>query len=258
MFDRKQYISKPIEIIFELGLIFQSKKVSVVLDIGACEGEDSIRYAKYFQNALIYAFEPRPDNIALIQKNIRDYQYNNIKLENYALSDLDGEVSFYLSSGAPTNISDFSDWDFGNKSSSILAPTEWQSKLYPWLLYSDRVTVKSQRLDNFINEKRLEEIDFVHLDVQGAELKVLEGAGSQLKKVKCIWMEVERIELYKDQPLISDVHTFMKNKGFIRIKSTVGEISGDELYLNSRYFSLAKIFLMKAMIGIKNFLEIKD
>jgi hypothetical protein len=70
---------------------------------------------------------------------------------------------------------------------------------------------------------------------------VLEGAGSFLKNIKLIWMEVEAVELYKNQPLKNDVERFMQKNNFINILDTVNEVAGDQLYANLNYFDSKKI-----------------
>ena len=74
------------------------------------------------------------------------------------------------------------------------------------------------------------------MDVQGAELRVLNGAGTLLDSVRVIWMEVEAKPLYKDQPLKADVERFMASRGFEKRLDTVGSVSGDQLYVNTRYY----------------------
>jgi len=57
--------------------------------------------------------------------------------------------------------------------------------------------------------------DVVTLDVQGAELAVLQGAGRQLRSsVMAVIAEVSFVELYKKQPLFTDVDRFMARQGF--------------------------------------------
>jgi hypothetical protein len=49
-------------------------------------------------------------------------------------------------------------------------------------------------------------------------------------------MEVEAKPLYKDQPLKEDVEEFMTSRGFAKRLDTVGSISGDQLYVNTRFY----------------------
>jgi FkbM family methyltransferase len=236
MFDRDAYIKSPIDIEFELLFLLQAQRVKTVLDIGACEAEDSIRYSLLFPNAAVYAFEPREDNLAIGRESIKRYQRNNIVLEQIALSNKNGTAEFFLSEGEPGDLKNSEAWDFGNKSSSLLPPSEDMKKHTAWLQFKQKVEVKTMRLQDYAASKNITEVDFAHIDVQGAELMVLEGADDFLSRMKLIWMEVEAVELYKNQPLKNDVELFMKKHNFVNILDTVGQVAGDQLYANLSYF----------------------
>lgn len=72
------------------------------------------------------------------------------------------------------------------------------------------------------------------MDVQGSELKVLAGSELFLDKIKVIWSEVSNIRLYKNQPIRTEIVTFMKENGFILCKSSMEGQTGDQMYLNER------------------------
>lgn len=57
--------------------------------------------------------------------------------------------------------------------------------------------------------------DYFKLDVQGAELDVLVGAGEALGQAVVIELEVEFVPLYKNQPLFGDVQVFLRGQGFV-------------------------------------------
>jgi len=57
-------------------------------------------------------------------------------------------------------------------------------------------------------------IDFVKLDIQGGELNALKGLGDRLNDCLGVEIEVEFSELYKSQPLFSEVNNFLLSKGF--------------------------------------------
>lgn len=244
MFDRDKYINSPVEIEFELLLMLEKEKVKSVFDIGACEAEDSIRYSMLFPGSTVYAFEPRADNLKIGQASIKKYGRTNIILENIALSDKNGMADFFLSEGRPDDTGK-EDWDFGNKSSSLLAPGEEIKKHTSWLKFEKKTQVPTQRLDDYAKTRQIAEIDFAHIDVQGAELMVLSGAGTFLHKIKLIWMEVEAVELYKNQPLKEDVELFMKKNNFTNILDTVNDVAGDQLYANLNYFDDSAITAFK-------------
>jgi hypothetical protein len=139
----------------------------------------------------------------------------------------------YVSSGHPPHKPVTSQWDYGNKSSSLLKPGKTK-QIYAWLEFKSTATVKTDTVFNFCKAKGLSAIDFIHLDVQGAELMVLKGAEDFINHVKLIWLEVESVQLYKEQPLTNDIESFMHDHAFVLLKDTVDDVSGDRLYANSK------------------------
>ncbi|WP_455154192.1 FkbM family methyltransferase [Cupriavidus campinensis] len=228
---RDAYIQSPLPIAEDLAHLFQADAPLVIFDIGSCEGEDSIRYAMTFPNARIYAFEPLPANMATLQRQVADYGARQVQAFPIALSDERGTATFYVSSGAPENLPNTKDWDYGNKSSSLLPPGE-VTEHYPWLKFNQAIEVQTDTLENFCGAHGIDHIDLIHMDVQGAELKVLRGAGDLLQRVKAVWLEIESVALYEGQPLAAEMQRFMESHGFVKHKDTVAAISGDHLYIH--------------------------
>lgn len=71
--------------------------------------------------------------------------------------------------------------------------------------------VQTRRLDDV---EGLGDVDFIKLDVQGAELMVLQGAERVLKDVSVVQVEVEFLEMYENQPLFADVDRYLRGQGF--------------------------------------------
>ena len=71
-----------------------------------------------------------------------------------------------------------------------------------------------------VNTVRLADIapamgaDYLKIDIQGAELMVLENAGRALDSIGVIHAEVEFMELYRGQPLFGDVERYLRSAGF--------------------------------------------
>lgn len=244
MFNREVYILNKSPIQKDLYNLFKANQKLIILDIGSCEGEDSIRYSKMFPNSRILAFEPLPSNQELILENLRKYEINNVELVPYALSDKKGTCNFHVSSGNPDGLLNNEDWNFGNKSSSLLQPDK-HLDITPWVKFHQQITVKTNTLLNISEELKINDIDFVHIDVQGAELMVLNGAGVILKNIKVIWLEVANLTLYKNQAVKTEIEDFMKKNGFYLIKTCMEGDTGDQMYLNNRYFKTIALFSLK-------------
>lgn len=210
----------------------------VILDIGACEGEDSIRLARMFPNSRVFSFEPLPANQDLIRRNFVRYGVANAELVPRALSDRAGEAVLHVSSGRPPELHAGEDWNYGNKSSSLLAPAV-AGPMHGWLSFPETVIVPTGTLDEFCRQRGLDHLDFIQLDVQGAEQLVLTGATAVLPQVTGIWLEVSTREHYRGQPLESDIACFMRGHGFTLAHADYrGDASGegDHLYLNTRHW----------------------
>jgi FkbM family methyltransferase len=228
--DFESYLRQPLEFSEEIARYLDDRAPLVFFEVGACEGEDTIKLKRRFPNASIYAFEPLPDNFTKMQKHLEEYGVSDVALFQLALSDRAGTTEFYVSSGHPDNIPRTPDWDYGNKSSSLLPPKE-HTIVVPWVKFDRTIHVETIRLDSFCCERFISRIDLVYLDVQGAEFLVLRGAGEYIKNISAIWMEVAAIELYEGQALKDDLERFMHDNGFVCIKDAVNETAGDRLYV---------------------------
>lgn len=249
IYNRDNYILKDSPLKNDLLKLFKKKDKLTILDIGGCEGEESIRYSRIFPFSSIYLFEPLPENQKLVTANIIKYNAKNIKLVPLAVSNVEGISQFHVSSGHPKNQSNNLDWDFGNKSSSLLPPEK--NNIASWLIFDKIINVQTITLDSFLNQNKIKEIDFVHMDVQGAELKVLMGANNHIKNIKSMWLEVSNIELYKSQPLTREIENFMDANGFYLIKSEMQGQVGDQFYLNKKYYKTISLFNRRFQLFFK-------
>lgn len=72
--------------------------------------------------------------------------------------------------------------------------------------------VQTRRLDDI---REIANIDFIKIDVQGAELDVIRGGEQALKNTVVIQTEVEFVPMYKGQPLFGDVDAALRAQGFL-------------------------------------------
>lgn len=71
--------------------------------------------------------------------------------------------------------------------------------------------INTTRLDDIEN---IDDIDLIKIDIQGSELAVFQGAPRLLSKALIIQTEVAFVELYKKQPMFSDVDAHLRHHGF--------------------------------------------
>ena len=72
--------------------------------------------------------------------------------------------------------------------------------------------VKTKKLDDV---KDLPLIDFVKMDIQGAELTVLKNGTQKLQNCLAVQVEVSYVCLYENQPTFGDVDVWMRTQGFV-------------------------------------------
>lgn len=133
-----------------------------ILDIGANVGWYSISLAKRFPKCHIDSFEPLPKTFDYLQRNVALNGASPARLHNHGFSDKAGEITFFYYPAGP-----------GNASSAKLADVEGVQEI------KCRVTT----LDEF-TRARPEPVDFIKVDVEGAELLVFKGGIETLKKHK--------------------------------------------------------------------------
>ena len=127
---------------------------AVCIDVGANVGYYTLLLASLAPRGQVHAFEPVPRNFDLLSKNVRLNGFENVILNRCAVGHRDDEMRFTNSEdGAYSSF-----LDTGRR-----AP-------------SGTITVPARTLTSYCEERSLNRIDFMKVDVEGAELMVLEGA----------------------------------------------------------------------------------
>lgn len=218
-----------------------SNEIMTVFEFGSRYGEDTIEFARKYSGALIYGFECNPKSIPDLKNRIKPYR--NIVFEEKAIADFNGTVSFFQINEEKTKTT----WSDGNQGASSIYKASGKYPLEDY--YQDMIKVESIRLDSFMADNQLANIDILWMDIQGAELKALEGLGKEIEKVKIIHLEVEFIEIYKKQPLFSEIDRFLMNKNFSLLGfSSKNNFSGDAIYVNRISFSNNEILDARKLI----------
>ena len=170
--------------------------IKVFVEIGMHFGTDTQEFRRMHPQARIVSFEPDPRNIEMIKKLGND---KICELHELALSNTNESMDFYLSSGdsrgrVPEVILQQNDWSC---SSSLKKPTGHLS-LHKWITFPSSVKVSCCKLDDFEPLKNTK-IDFMWVDVQGAEDLVFSCAQETLKNTHYVYTEYCNQQLYEGQ-----------------------------------------------------------
>jgi FkbM family methyltransferase len=133
-----------------------------VMDVGAHVGFYSLLISRAVgPSGKVYAFEPVPEIFACLKEHIALNNATNVIPIPIALSDEKGSAKMSVKGGGSSLFRRVSD---------------------------EFVEVQVERLDDFVEREKIERVDAIKLDVEGAELKVIRGADKTIRRDKPILM----------------------------------------------------------------------
>jgi len=152
----KQYEYKKKEV------LIKAEVADVVIDGGGCWGDTALYFShEVGSKGKVFSFEFIPDNIAIFEKNIllNDNLKNIIELVKRPLWENSTTKLYFKDNGPGSNVSTES---FKGSAGECLTLS----------------------IDDLVVQRGLEKIDFVKLDIEGAEMNALKGASKTIKKFR--------------------------------------------------------------------------
>ena len=137
-------------------------EVKNIVEIGARDCVESLTFAAMFPNAHITAFECNPELAALCRFNAG--MSDRITIVEKMVTDKPEITTFYMPDNEP---------GMGSMKECVLPGSS--------------VSVETVRMDDYLGD---EVIDLLWIDVQGAEVDILNSFGKKLDNVKTIYVEV--------------------------------------------------------------------
>lgn len=121
-----------------------------------------------------------------------------------------------------------------NVQSSSILEFGTHAKHHPHVKFVDQFSGKSVTVDTFFSRQNLDasQCEFWNFDIQGAEMMALKGAEKSLAFAKALYLEVNTEEVYQKGAFLSELDTFLTEKGFVReILKMTSYGWGDALYV---------------------------
>jgi FkbM family methyltransferase len=134
----------------------------LIIDCGSNIGISVLYYKKLYPGSTVIAYEPDKKNFQLLSKNISDNNLQQVRLHEAAVWVENGEISF------ASNAAEGSSITMANEERNV-------------------VIVPAVRLADILN--KYEKIDFLKLDIEGAEDKVVADCGSLLSRIENLFLE---------------------------------------------------------------------
>jgi FkbM family methyltransferase len=183
--------------------------------LGQSDDYASSGWGIFAPNLSIYGFDADADACEAANADLElrqvDWTEKHIPL---ALSKSNGESTLYVTQNPMC--------------SSLYPPNEPYLARFadlPELVNLDfTIEMETTTLDAFCNQEGIASIDFLQVDVQGADLQVLQGSEQILKTVLAVQTEVEFSHLYVNQPLFADVDAYLRAKDFTFFHTTTAYV----------------------------------
>ena len=171
--------------------------LEVFYDVGASIGRWSVEAQTVFPEARFERFEPLLGKHAPLDTSTRHELVRQGGLHAVALSDIGGVAKIKVLG------------NLGVGSSILVLDSDYRKD-------TTFVTCELARMDDFIAERNLPKPDFIKLDTQAAELKVLRGAVETLKHSKLLLTETWMRRVYgPETPLFHELANFLYEQNYV-------------------------------------------
>jgi FkbM family methyltransferase len=140
------------------------RKGDVFVDVGANSGVFSMKAARCVQEeGCVLALEPLPVMLYTLDRNVMLNGFSNVRLRNFCLSDHNGTAELWI--------------NHGNPASAGLVRHDKQAARLSTLCFT---------LDDLAAIEKLSRLDYLKIDVEGAETRILAGASGLIRQFKPI------------------------------------------------------------------------
>jgi FkbM family methyltransferase len=150
---------------YECGLsdqVVKAKEGDVVIDAGGCYGDTALYFAhEAGENGRVYSFEFLPENLEIFERNIslNPELSHRIHLVKMPLWSKSGEQLFVEGTGPGTRVS-------------------------PNASRPDAARLETITIDDMVRSEKLDRVDFIKMDIEGAELESLRGAENTIRQFR--------------------------------------------------------------------------
>lgn len=154
---------------------FQPHRGDIVVDVGAHIGRYTLIAAKRVGlNGKVVAIEANPDNFEMLNSNVKLNQLTNVTNLNYAVYSQETKIKLYLA---------------GEGSGQTMYNTIMTGRANEGK--EKYVEIEANTLDYLLQSQRITEVNWIKIDVEGAELEVLKGASKIISHSNDISLLIE-------------------------------------------------------------------
>jgi FkbM family methyltransferase len=165
---------------------YKVKPNDIVIDAGANVGSLTVVYMqKVGPKGKVFAFEPDNINLERLCENILlNNNHKNVETIDRALWESDDKIDFF---------------ETGNVASSIFYEVQ----------NSNKINISTTSIDNFMVSKNIKQLNFVKMDIEGAEIEALKGSIKTIKKYRPDFA-IASYHILNNQPTYIALENFFK------------------------------------------------
>lgn len=188
-----------------------------VLHIGANDGAEYEAYKKAGVKSIIF-IEADPKIAAALKEKLKEDR--TVRVYNVCASDKDNEeTDFHITNN--------------DGQSSSMRELKLHKKEHPDVKVKETIKLRTLTIDSLISALAIDmsEINFLNIDIQGAELEALKGMRETIKNIEYAYIEVSDSELYEGQALKPEIDAWLSEVGFVETECKMtGHHWGDCFY----------------------------
>ncbi|MEK7497411.1 MAG: FkbM family methyltransferase [Patescibacteria group bacterium] len=170
-------------------------EASFIIDCGSHIGLSILYFKSKYPNADILGFEPNPENFQILQKNIQVNNSTNIKVINAALSNKAEKTILH------TSLEKDNPWTWGD----TLVSDMWEEKIT-----ERKIPIRTVKLSDYINKN----VDFMKMDIEGAEKIVLQEISNKLHYINEVVLEYHTPRAVRGLNEYRDIKSLLEKNGF--------------------------------------------
>ena len=176
----------------------------VIVDVGAARGDYGARAALVLDVRRVVMVEALPDAAARLRTRFAGDQ--RFTVVEAALADACGQATFHVNES--------------EDSSSILPVSRvvTETAFGRSFQTAREIVVKTLTLDELHRQEKLDIVDLLKVDIQGAEGRLIAGGGEALARTRAALLEVNFERFYDGAPLFHEIDAMMTDRGF-RLRS---------------------------------------
>ncbi len=171
--------------------LFDFSKANIFIDIGACIGEYSIYFAKRYPQIKVYSVEASEDNLKIFKENIKiNKTESQIQIIEYAISDIKNQ-------------------------NYVVNEKTQESEV---IISSNNSKKKTITLSSLISDEKIEKIDFLKIDIESSNYKIVKCIIDNFSKINAIQYEFSKgpvnifLNLLNQASSIYDFYIIEENK----------------------------------------------